>query len=272
MEVRLKYILAIFALIISLIFSLTPLLFMLVVSFAEDINFMLGKDYNITLRNYVDIIKKEDLYFLRYILNSLIISSTSALISLFVSSLSAYTLSRLSSRPLLFLSLLLFVSMFPPISTVGFLFNFYSLLGIINTYLALILTYIAWSLPMGVWVMFSYFSKLPKDIDRAAIIDGANHLFILFKILFPLSKPALVSCYILLFLFAFNEFMFAYIFTIDHTSRTITVGIALFEGIHGQVPWGYIMAGASISVMPVLIVVLMLQKYIIEGLVKGAVR
>ncbi len=257
---------------VLILISLFPFLFMLAVSLSSDINFMLGDSYRATLDNYKEIILREDINFPRYILNSLIVSSLSALLSLSFGSLSAYYLSRKALKPVRFLAFIFFLSMFPPVSTVGFLFNAFSFLGLINTFVPLILTHTAWSIPLGVWVMFSYFSKIPKDIERAAVLDGAGFFDIFLKILIPLSKPALAGCYVLLFLFSFNEFMFAYIFTIDHSSRTVPVGIALFEGLYGQTPWGYIMAGAFISILPVFAAVILLQRHIVGGLTGGAVR
>lgn len=246
---------------------------MLLVSLTSSPDFLLTGKISFTLKNYIDLLTSPNLHFLDYLRNSLIVASSSALLSLILSSLSAYSLSRFSlpySLPILVG--VLTVSLFPPISVVGFLYRLFSNLDLINTYTALILPYTGWSLPLGLWLLYTYFSSIPKDIDRAAMIDGAGTLRILFQIILPLSLPGLVSTYILLFLFAFNEFLFALMFTVDHHARTVPVGIALFEGLHGQLPWGYITAASFISVLPVVLMVLMLQKYIISGLTGGAVK
>ena len=255
------------------IFTLLPIVLMIFLSFSEDMDFLLRGDISLTFRNYKDILFSEEVSFGGYIINSFIVSSLSACLSLLLSIPSAYAFSRFTS-PFLsrFIFLFLLVTMFPPISTVGFLFQAFSILGIINTYISLIVTHAAWSLPLGVWVMYAYTEKIPKDIDRSALIDGAGLLRTVYYIILPLSKPALASAYILLFLYSFNEFLFAYMFTVDESTRTVPVGVALFEGLYGQIPWGYIMASASLSVLPVMIGVLFLQKYIIGGLTKGSVR
>ncbi len=268
-----KKLLLIFGLCLFANFALLPILLMLVLSFSEDMDFLLGGGISLTFRNYKDIIFSEEVSFGRYIFNSFVVSSLSAGISLLLSIPSAYAFSRFASP---FLSRLIFlfllITMFPPVSTVGFLFQVFSALGIINTYISLIVTHTAWSLPLGVWVMYAYTEKIPKDIDRSAFIDGAGYFRTLLYIILPISKPALASAYILLFLYSFNEFLFAYMFTVDESTRTVTVGVALFEGLYGQIPWGYIMASASLSILPVVIGVLFLQKYIIGGLTKGSVR
>ncbi len=272
-ERKLKDLLISFGVLLSLGFSLFPLLWMVLVSFSESLELLLRGELQLTLRNYTDLLKNENLHFLDYLKNSLIISSLSALISLFLSLLSSYSLSRFSFRysvPVLFS--VLAVSLFPQVSVAGFLYRLFSELGLINTYTALILPYTAWSLPLGIWLLYTYLSGIPKDIDRSALVDGAGRLRILLQLIIPLSLPGIVSTYILLFLFSFNEFLFALMFTVDYRARTVPVGIALFEGLHGQVPWGYITAASFLSVVPIILMVLFLQRYIIRGLTGGAVK
>jgi len=272
-ERRVKLLLLLLGSSLSLLISLFPLFWMLLVSLSGSPDFLLTGKISITLENYVDLLTSPNLHFLDYLRNSLIVASSSALLSLILSTLSAYSLSRFSlPYSLLILMGVLAVSLFPQISAVGFLYRLFSDLGLINTYTALILPYTGWSLPLGLWLLHTYLSSIPRDIDRAAMIDGAGTLRILFQIILPLSLPGLVSTYILLFLFAFNEFLFALMFTVDYHTRTVPVGIALFEGLHGQLPWGYIMAASFISVSPVVLIVLILQKYIISGLTGGAVK
>ncbi len=272
-ERKLKDLLISFGVLISLGFSLFPLLWMVLVSFSESLELLLRGELQLTLRNYTELLKNENLHFLDYLKNSLIISSLSALMSLFLSLFSSYSLSRFSFRysvPVLFS--VLAVSLFPQVSVAGFLYRLFSELGLINTYTALILPYTAWSLPLGIWLLYTYLSGIPKDIDRSALVDGAGRLRILLQLIIPLSLPGIVSTYILLFLFSFNEFLFALMFTVDYRARTVPVGIALFEGLHGQVPWGYITAASFLSVVPIILMVLFLQRYIIRGLTGGAVK
>jgi len=268
-----KRVLLLFGVAFSVGFALMPLIWTLLISLSTHPDFLLRGEYSPTLGNYRDILVSRDLHFADYLKNSFLISSASALITSFLSFLSAYALSRFS--PFGSVSILLIVlgaTLFPQISLAGFLYRMLSALGLINTYAALILPYTALSLPLGIWLMHAYVSAIPRDMDRAALVDGAGRLRILISIILPLSAPGFVSAYILIFLFCFNEFLFALMFTVDHRARTVPVGIALFEGVHGQIPWGHITAASLMSVLPVLILVLLLQGYIIRGLTGGAVK
>jgi multiple sugar transport system permease protein len=162
--------------------------------------------------------------------------------------------------------------MFPAISMISYLFKVMSALGWINTYLALIFPYVAWTLPLSLWILVSYFVQVPRDLDKAALIDGCTRMQVLLKVIFPVAAPGIFSTLLLAFIFTFNEFLFALILTIDHSSRTIPVGVALFEGLHGQLPWGEIMAAAGVSIIPVVALTLAFQRYIIQGLTQGAVK
>jgi multiple sugar transport system permease protein len=168
--------------------------------------------------------------------------------------------------------LILAMSMFPPVSLVGYLFKLMTALGWINTYPALIFPYVAWTLPLSLWILVSYFSRIPRDLDRAGLIDGCSRLQILFKIIFPVAAPGIFATLLLAFIFAFNEFLFALMLTTDRAARTIPVGIALFEGLHGQIPWGEIMAAATLATLPVVALALIFQRRIIQGLTRGAVK
>jgi multiple sugar transport system permease protein len=163
-------------------------------------------------------------------------------------------------------------SMFPQICIVGYLFKIMSSLGLINTFSALILPYISWSVPLALWLQMSYFSQLPHDIDNAARVDGANRSQVLIKVILPIALPGFLSTVLLLFMFSFNEFLFALMLTTDHAARTVPVGIALFQGLHGELPWGYIMAASVISCIPIVLIALAFQKRIIQGLTRGAVK
>jgi multiple sugar transport system permease protein len=145
-------------------------------------------------------------------------------------------------------------------------------LGMINTHGALIMPYIAWEIPLSLWVLLSYFSKVPLDLDEAALVDGAGRLLILRKIIVPLAAPGIVSAALLVFIFSFNEFLFALMLTVDHHARTLPVGIALFEGLHGQIPWGYLMAASSLASLPLVLLAVAFQRRIVQGLTAGAVK
>ncbi len=162
--------------------------------------------------------------------------------------------------------------MFPQISIIGYLFRLMTNLGWINTYFALMFPYMTLGMPLALWIMLSYFSQIPVELDKAGLVDGASRFQILRKIIFPVALPGILSALLLAFIFSFNEFMFSLMLTIDYNARTIPVGIALFQGLHGEIPWGYIMASSVIATVPVIILALVFQRYIIEGLSRGAVK
>jgi multiple sugar transport system permease protein len=143
---------------------------------------------------------------------------------------------------------------------------------LINTWPALILPYIAWVLPLSLWILVSYFAQIPRDLDRAALMDGCSRWQTLTRVILPVAAPGIFSTLLLAFIFAFNEFMFALMLTTDHQARTIPVGIALFQGLHGQIPWGRIMAASVFTSLPVIALTLFFQRRIIQGLTRGAVK
>jgi multiple sugar transport system permease protein len=162
--------------------------------------------------------------------------------------------------------------MFPQISVVGYLFRFLSRLNLINTYYSLILPYISWNLPLSLWIITNYFNQIPKELDNAAKIDGSSNWKIFYKVILPLSLPGLFSAFLLSFIFSFNEFLFALIFTADYKARPLTVAVALFQGLHGEFLWGEVMAFSTLSIIPVFLLTILFQKYIISGLIKGAIK
>jgi multiple sugar transport system permease protein len=113
---------------------------------------------------------------------------------------------------------------------------------------------------------------VPKDLDRAALIDGCSSLAVLRKVIFPVAAPGIFSTALLAFIFAFNEFLFALMLSTDQAARTVPVGIALFEGLHGEIPWGVVMAASILTTVPVVLLALVFQRRIIEGLTRGAVK
>lgn len=256
-----------------IIFCLTPFLWMVIISLSERPDFLLHNSLQLTIANFVDIISVKNLHFLDNLRNSLVISSSAALISTLIGALAAYAIWRIPFRgKTLIILAVLALSMFPQICIVGYLFKIMTKLDLINTYNALILPYIAWSIPLALWIQISYFSRIPIELDKAAQVDGASRIQTLFNVILPIAMPGFLSTILLLFMFSFNEFMFALMLTTDHTARTVPVGISLFQGLHGELPWGYIMAASVISCIPVILVALIFQKRIIQGLTHGAVK
>jgi multiple sugar transport system permease protein len=162
--------------------------------------------------------------------------------------------------------------MFPQISLIGYLYKLMRSTGLINTYVALVFPYIAWTIPLGFWILLSYMMQIPKALDDAALADGAGRFLIFRRIVLPVSAPGILSAVLLVFIAAFNEFLFALMLTTDQSARTIPVGIALFEGLHGQIPWGYIMAASTVASLPLVLLAVLFQRYVIQDVTRGALK
>jgi len=257
-----------------LVFSLVPFIFMVCTSFSKSPDYLMaGNTFRFTLDNYHAVAATKSLHFAEYLRNSLLVSAASAFFCVLIASLAAYSITRLALPGKVFiLFFILAASMFPQISMVSYLFKFMTSLGLINTYGALVLPYIAWILPLSLWILVSYFSQIPQELDKAGLVDGCSRWKILYKIIFPVAAPGILSTGLLAFIFAFNEFMFALILTTDQASRTMPVGIALFQGLHGEIPWGNIMAASTFTVIPIVILTVIFQRHIIQGLTSGAVK
>jgi multiple sugar transport system permease protein len=273
-EKKLIKLFKVLGIIFLLIFCLAPFVWMIFISLNKNPDFLSPQTgFALTLNNYIEVATSDKVHFWDYLINSLVVSIASALLATLFASFSAYSITRLKFTGRIIIPIMLLgFSMFPQIAIVGYLFEMITDFGWLNSYAALIFPYITLGLPLALWIMLSYFSQLSTELDRAALIDGANRLQILFKIILPLALPALFSTFMLTLIYSFNEFLFALMLTTDYHGRTIPVGIALFEGLHGQIPWGYIMAAAVIAVIPVLILVALFQKYVIHGLTEGAVK
>ncbi|MEC4686008.1 MAG: carbohydrate ABC transporter permease [Nitrospirota bacterium] len=223
-----------------------------------------------TMDNYISIFKGNP--FLRIILNSAIVAASTTTLSLILGSLCAFGLAKLRiGYKGLILGFVLSVSMFPPIATVSPLYLIIRALGLRDTLFALIITYTTFSLPLAIWVLTNFFREIPDEIYLAARVDGCTPFQVFYKIMLPLAAPGIFATAILVFIFSWNEFLFALTFTSTVASRTIPVGIALFPGLH-EVPWGDIAAASVVVTIPLIILVFAFQKRIIEGLTAGSIR
>jgi multiple sugar transport system permease protein len=211
--------------------------------------------------------------FTRDLLNSAIIATITTILALTVGILCAYAIARTKFRgKSIVLGITLSVTMIPLIALVGPLFVIFTgLLPIYNTYTALIIPDLATSLPITVWFMTSFFRDLPPDLEEAARVDGATRLRTLWEIIVPLTAPGVFAAAILSFIAVWNDFLFGLTLTIDEHAQPVTVGITRFNGEH-TIPWGEIAAAAVIVTIPLVIVVLFLQKRIVSGLTAGAVK
>jgi multiple sugar transport system permease protein len=210
--------------------------------------------------------------FLRVIGNSAIVAFCSTLLSVLIGSLAAFGLTKLRMRSKgLILLFVLSASMFPPIATVSPLYLIIRSLGLRDTWWALIMTYTTFTLPLSIWIMANFFRKIPDEIYHASRVDGCSPFQSFRKVMLPLVAPGAFTAAILVFIFSWNEFLFALTFTATPASRTIPVAIALFPGLH-EVPWGDIAAASVVVTVPLIVLVFAFQRRIVEGLTAGAVK
>ena len=206
------------------------------------------------------------------IINSLVVAGATTFICVVLGSLAAYGLARLRFQgKIAILGFILVVSLFPPVALVSPLFLLFEKAGLINTYLALILPYLTFALPLTVWLLTAFFRQIPLELEEAARLDGAGPLRTLWEVTLPLAAPGIFTTAILTFIYCWNEFLFALAFTTNDASRTIPVAIVMFSGYH-TVPWGQILAAVTVVTLPVAALVLVLQRRIISGLTAGAVK
>jgi len=256
-----------------LAFCLLPVAYMLLVAVAEDPRFLSSGVPFAPTWAYFREIADPSLRVGAYLRNSLVVAAATALLAAATAGLAAYPLARMALRgrsAVLLATLAL--SMFPPISLAGYLFRMMASLGLVNTYPALILPYAAWLLPLCLWFLVGYLGSIPRELDRAALVDGCTRFQVLRKVLLPVARPGLASAALLAFIFAGNEFLFALLLTVDHRARTLPVGVALFQGLHGEVPWGPLMAVSALASLPVLAVAMLFQRHVVRGLTRGAVK
>jgi len=221
-----------------------------------------------TLVNYIDILIGG--FFGRYFFNSLLIAIIITLGNVFFCTVVGYAFARkdFSFKKSLFLLILASIMIPPQIMLVP-IFILMKNIGWLNTYWALIVPSLVQ--PFGIFLMKQYISNLPVSLEDQARVDGATERQILLKIIFPLSTPALAIVGINTFMGAWNTFLFPFILTNTTEMRTLPVGLALFKNLQGA-DWGHLMAGSSITALPVILVFLGFQKYIIAGLTTGLVK
>ncbi|HEY8597844.1 MAG TPA: carbohydrate ABC transporter permease [Thermomicrobiales bacterium] len=209
------------------------------------------------------------------LLNSAIVATSATIISLTIGSFCAYAVARLDFPGKNFLlALVLAISMFPGIAIIGPLFQTFNNWGLTNNYLALILPNVTFTLPICIWTLTAFFSEMPIELEESARVDGCTRMQTFFKIVAPLAAPGVFTAAILLFIQAWNEFLFARTFMSQPNRLPATVAIAQFEGADAasQYPWGQITAASIVITLPLVVLVLLFQRRIISGLTAGAVK
>lgn len=226
-----------------------------------------------TWNNYTEAFVSVQPAFAKDLLNSTIVAILTTILALIFGSICAYAIARTKFRGKGgVLAIILSVQMFPLIALVGPLFVFFTnTINVYNTYVALIIPYLVISLPVTVYFLTSFFRELPPDLEEAARIDGSSRLGTLWRIILPLAAPGVFTTAILSFITVWNDFLFGLTMTSDSTAQTVTVAIPLFNGEH-LIAFGQVSAAAIIVTIPLVIMVLFLQRRIVSGLTAGAVK
>jgi multiple sugar transport system permease protein len=208
------------------------------------------------------------------LVNSIGIAAIATLVSIFLAALAAYALARLDfAGKALILSGALAVAMFPPISIVGSLFDMWRAIGLFDTWPGLIIPYMTFTLPLAIYTLSAFFREIPWELEQAAAVDGATPLQAFRKVIVPLAAPGVFTAGILVFIFAWNDFIFANTLTSTDNARTVPAALAFFTGgSQFEEPTGAITAASVVVTIPIIIMVLIFQRRIVAGLTAGAVK
>jgi multiple sugar transport system permease protein len=227
---------------------------------------------NPNLDNYSSIFKNDN--FVRALRNSAIISLSTTAIALVIGAFAAYALARLRfPMKFLLLAVVLSISTFPEIAIAAPVFKLWTDLGLYNTYLGLILPDLTFTLPLTIYILTSFFREIPRELEEAALVDGATYFQSFRKVVLPLAAPGLVTAGLLAFIFVWNEFLFAITLTSSPSVRPVPAAIAFFTGSQQfEVPLGTISAASVVVTVPLIVLVLLFQKRIVAGLTAGAVK
>ena len=212
--------------------------------------------------------------FLAALINSIGIAMIATVISIGLAAMAAYATSRLNfAGKAVILSGALAVAMFPPISIVGSLFDMWRALGLYDTWPGLIIPYMTFTLPLAIYILSAFFREIPWELEQAAQVDGATPFQAFRKIIVPLAAPGVFTAAILVFIFAWNDFIFATTLTSTNAARTVPAALAFFTGASQfEQPIGAICAASVVVTVPIIIMVLIFQRRIVAGLTAGAVK
>jgi trehalose/maltose transport system permease protein len=225
-----------------------------------------------SLENYKSIFQNDD--FTRALANSAIVSLVTTFLGLIVGAFAAYALARLRMNfKFILLGVVLTISTFPQIAIAAPLFRLWTDIGLYNTLPGLVIPYLTFALPLSIYILVSFFREIPRDLEEAALVDGATNFQAFRKVIVPLAAPGLATTAILAFIAAWNEFLLATTLTSSREARTVPVAISQFTGSSQfEVPLGTQSAASVVISIPLVLLVLLFQKRIVAGLTAGAVK
>jgi multiple sugar transport system permease protein len=223
-------------------------------------------------QSYINVFTDEKRPFLRYLWNSTVVATITTAFSLIIASFTSYAIARLHFKgKSILLGVILAISMFPQIATIAPIYLFLQKFELTNSYFGLIMPYTTFALPLAIWNLTTYYRQIPLELEESAKVDGASAFQRFYRIIVPLVLPGTFTTAILVFIAAWNEFLCALTINTEEIYKTIPVGIALFQG-QFIIPWGDIAAATVIVTIPLVILVLIFQRWIVAGLTSGAVK
>lgn len=225
-----------------------------------------------TLDNYGSIFENAD--FTAALRNSAIVTSVTTVLALIVGAFAAYALARLRfPLKFLILAIVLSISTFPPIAIAAPIFKLWTDIGLYNTYAGLVIPYLTFALPLCIYILASFFKEIPKELEEAALVDGATHFQAFRKVVVPLAAPGLVTAGLLTAFFVWNEFLLAVTLTSSPDAFTVPVAVANFTGSQQfEIPLGTISAASVVITVPLVAAVIVFQRRIVAGMTAGAVK
>lgn len=271
-----KKIILYLALIFYALFTLLPIYWTLITSFKTSVELARMPPTlfptNPTLYFYADLISMR--HFLELVRNSLIVSSVSAALSVFMGTLLSYGISRMVSsernKNLASMSVVIF-RMFPAFTLIIPYYIIFSNLNLLNTYYALIIIYLTFGLPFATWTMKGFFDEFPPATEEAALVDGCSRFGAFFRIVLPILLPSIFVTYIFSFLYCWNEFLYALILTTTYETQTITIGV--FATVSKwEIAWSRIAAAGVFAALPVIVLFMVVRKYVVRGMTFGVVK
>jgi multiple sugar transport system permease protein len=257
--------------VVTLVFFIFPIVWLALTSVkprAELFSFSLPSV--VSFGNFAEVLRTYDM--VQFSINSFIISFAVTLIGIFIGSIAAYSFARFHfpfKMPILFA--VLAMRMIPGVSLLIPLYLMINQWGLLNTRAAVIITELAFVLPLAVWIMEGFFRTLPRELDEAALIDGCSRLGALFRVILPVSGPGLAVTGIFTFLFSWNDFVLPLVLTSTPDAQTLPVALSQMNLLYG-IRWDHMAAASMMYIIPTIIIAALLGRYIVQGLTLGAVK
>ena len=260
--------------IVILIYTALPVLWIVNLSFKTGAQLTDGRFWprSWSIQNYETVFT--DSLFTSALRNSIGISLLATVLSVGIATLAAYAIARLDfPGKKVILSVALGIAMFPAVSLIGPLFDMWRSVGLYDTWPGLIIPYMSFSLPMALWTLSAFFREIPWEMEQAAQVDGATSWQAFRKVIVPLAAPGVFTAAILTFFFAWNDFVFGISLTSTEQARPIPAALSFFVGSDPfNRPASLLAAGAVVSTIPIIVIVLLFQRKIVAGLTSGAVK